>query len=75
MARHARERLAELVLLPPHYETTMQKDNVVAARNWLAQFPAEELVAGDEAAMSGKIVDASEIQRGEGPVWEEVSKG
>jgi hypothetical protein len=67
------ERLAELNQLSSHYEKTLQKDNIVAAKNWHAQFPPDEVVPNQVVwFQDGQKVDGSEIPEGEGMVWCEV---
>jgi hypothetical protein len=67
------ERLAELNELSVHYEKTLQKDNIVAAKNWHAQFPPDKIVPNQVVwFLGGQKVEGSEIPQGEGMVWVEV---
>jgi hypothetical protein len=70
------ERLRELDDLTPHYEKTLQKDNINASKAWHSQFPHDQIIPNERLIFQkGKKVEESEIQSENGVVWDEVSKG
>ena len=70
------ERLQELDDLSPHYEKTLDKDNINAAKAWHSQFPHDQTVPNEMLIFQGgKKVKESEIDLRNGVVWCEVSKG
>ena len=71
-AYHA-ERLRELEILSIHYETTHQKNNIMAVKAWHSQFPPEQIVPDEEVIFQdGKIVKGEELEDEGGVIWIEV---
>lgn len=71
VAYHA-ERLRELEILSIHYETTHQKNNIMAVKTWHSQFPPEQIVPDEEILFQdGKIVK-EELEDEGGVIWIEV---
>ena len=70
------ERLQELDNLTSHYEKTLQKDNINAAKAWHSQFPRDQTIPHELLIFqAGKKVRESDINLENGVVWCEVSKG
>lgn len=67
------ERIRELELLEPFYESNPQKENIITAGGYRAQFPAEELVPAKRVVFcNGQVVDMFKMRLSEGPTWREV---
>lgn len=69
------ERIEELDRYLPFYQNSPQRHNIIALKEWHAQYPGDEIVSNETVWFErGKKVEPSEIVAGAFEVWEEVSK-
>jgi hypothetical protein len=61
--------------MAPFYESSPEKENIAAAINWHAQFPADEMApAALTFIQKGEKVNRSQLSLEYGQPWIEVSK-